>query len=81
MSKIILLLAIIFASNSTLFASKNKPIYTVKDNKVHMSTGKNQSECNKYRAVATTSDGRDVYYESKCNKNDKKCNKNDKNKR
>lgn len=71
MSKIILLLTIIFASNSSLFASKNKPIYTVKDDKVHMSGGKNHSECSTYKAVGTTRDGRDVYYESKCDKNDK----------
>lgn len=47
MNRFTLFLALVFLSGSTLFASKNRPIYTVKDGECHRSTGPNQDQCSK----------------------------------
>ena len=45
MHKSILLLTGILLFGSTVFASSNRPIYTIKDKDVHRSGGRNQGQC------------------------------------
>lgn len=45
MNQFILSLTVVFLSTSTLFASKNRPIYTAKDGNLHRSYGPNQDKC------------------------------------
>lgn len=45
MNQFMLSLTFVFLSTSILFASKNRPIYTVKDGNLHTSYGPNQDKC------------------------------------
>ena len=71
-NKVIVLLAIVFLSDSALFASKNVRIYTVKDGEAHISTSSNQDQCTKLTFERTASDGRAIYGKSECNSCHKK---------
>lgn len=68
-SKIIFLLATILLSDSALFASKDRPIYTIKNYEVHRSSGPNQDQCTRSCWKGTTRDGKIVASVSKCQEN------------
>lgn len=60
-------LGVVLLSVSTLFASSNKPIYTIKDGESHRSGGSNHDKC--YKSDSThRGDGKtSVSHDNKCN--------------